>query len=197
MGAGVERLGRTNKRNADERLTVLTQLLAAPREDAGRYLPEIVYGANDGIITTFAVVAGVAGAALDPVVVLILGTANLLADGFSMGMSNYLSRKSEQDYNRSVGETNDGGKPPARTALVTFLGFTLAGWTPMVPYLLGLDGTFVASIAVTGIAFFVVGASRSFVTVRGWLYSGVEMLTVGMLAAGVAFAVGDLLAGLA
>ena len=52
---------------------------------SGRYVAEVVYGANDGIITTFAVVAGVAGAALDPRVVVILGVANLLADGFSDG----------------------------------------------------------------------------------------------------------------
>ena len=53
------------------------------------YLPDLVYGANDGIITTFAVVFGVIGAALSERVILILGFANLLADGFSMGASNY------------------------------------------------------------------------------------------------------------
>ncbi len=65
---------------------------------AGGYLRDFVYGANDGIITTFAVVAGVAGANLSAAVVLILGFANLLADGFSMGMSNYLGEKSNRDY---------------------------------------------------------------------------------------------------
>ena len=44
------------------------------------YLPDLVYGANDGIITTFAVVSGVVGAALSETVILILGFANLLAD---------------------------------------------------------------------------------------------------------------------
>lgn len=55
------------------------------------YLRDLVYGANDGIITTFAVVSGVAGASLDARPVLIPGAANLLADGFSMGASNYPS----------------------------------------------------------------------------------------------------------
>ncbi len=54
---------------------------------ARHYLGDLVYGANDGIITTFAVVAGVAGAALPARTILILGFANLLADGFSMGAS--------------------------------------------------------------------------------------------------------------
>lgn len=65
------------------------------------YLPEFVYGGVDGSITTFAVVAGSAGAGLSIEVVLILGFANLLADGFSMSIGNFLSVKSEiDDYNR-------------------------------------------------------------------------------------------------
>ena len=60
----------------------------------GHYLPDLVYGANDGIITTFAVVTGVVGAELSERIILILGFANLLADGFSMGASNYLARRS-------------------------------------------------------------------------------------------------------
>jgi VIT1/CCC1 family predicted Fe2+/Mn2+ transporter len=63
-----------------------------------QYLGDTVYGGLDGIITTFAVVSGVAGAALGSHIILILGLANLLADGFSMGTGAYLSTKSEQEY---------------------------------------------------------------------------------------------------
>ncbi len=67
------------------------------------YLPEIVYGSIDGIVTTFAVVAGSAGADLSISIVLILGLANLFADGLSMSIGSYLSRKSEQDnYNKHL-----------------------------------------------------------------------------------------------
>ncbi|PJB97120.1 MAG: hypothetical protein CO079_08310, partial [Nitrosopumilales archaeon CG_4_9_14_0_8_um_filter_34_10] len=62
-----------------------------------KYLPQFVYGAIDGIVTTFAVVAGATGAQLDLSVVLILGFANLFADGFSMSIGAYLSSKSERD----------------------------------------------------------------------------------------------------
>jgi len=65
---------------------------------ANLYVGNIVYGGVDGVITTFAVVSGVVGAALDVSVLLILGVANLLADGFSMAVSAYLSSKSEQEY---------------------------------------------------------------------------------------------------
>lgn len=61
----------------------------------GSYLRNMVYGANDGIVTTFAVVAGVAGAALDAKIVLILGFANLIADGVAMATGNFLGTRSE------------------------------------------------------------------------------------------------------
>ena len=65
------------------------------------YLGEFVYGGIDGSVTTFAVVAGAAGANLDSSVVIILGFANLIADGFSMSVGSYLSNKSElQTYEK-------------------------------------------------------------------------------------------------
>lgn len=60
------------------------------------HLGEIVYGGIDGVVTTFAVVAGAEGAGLPTSVVIILGVANLLADGFSMSVGAYLSSKSEK-----------------------------------------------------------------------------------------------------
>ena len=79
------------------------------REPAGlvpiarHYIRDMVYGANDGIITTFAVVAGVTGGSLSPRAVLIVGAANLFADGLSMGVGNYLSIRS----NESAREAED------------------------------------------------------------------------------------------
>ena len=166
-------------------------------EATGEYIAEIIYGANDGIVTTFAVVSGVAGAALDPTIVLILGLANLLADGFSMGMSNFLSRRSERDYHSATGGPEPGGKPPSQTALATFLAFVAAGWLPLIPYILSLDPLFPLSIAFTAATFFAVGASRSLVTDRSWIYNGLEMLVVGMVAAAVAFVTGRTVAGFA
>ena len=167
-------------------------------ETAGAYIAELVYGANDGIVTTFAVVAGVAGAALEPRIVLILGVANLLADGFSMGMSNFLSRRSELEYAAGAGEVaDDDGKRPGQTAMATFLAFVVAGALPLVPYVLGIEPLFVSSVAATAVAFFLVGAARTLVIPRRWYLAGAEVLAVGMVAATVAFVVGELLAGMA
>ena len=61
------------------------------------YLGDAILGASDGIVTTFAIVAGVVGASLSSSVVLILGFAKLFADAFSMGAANYLGSKSERN----------------------------------------------------------------------------------------------------
>lgn len=68
------------------------------QRQTGTYLADIIFGANDGIVTTFAVVAGAVGADLPTVVIIVLGLANLLADGASMGLGNYLGKKSEQRF---------------------------------------------------------------------------------------------------
>ncbi|MFQ5605643.1 MAG: VIT1/CCC1 transporter family protein [bacterium] len=68
--------------------------------EKGQYIGDMVYGAIDGIVTTFAVVSGVAGASLSSGIVLILGFANLFADGLSMAVGNYLGTKSEVEYKR-------------------------------------------------------------------------------------------------
>jgi len=65
------------------------------------YLRDWIYGGIDGAVTTFAIIAGVVGADMSARVVLILGTANLLADGFSMAAANYSGTKAElDDYSR-------------------------------------------------------------------------------------------------
>ncbi|WP_166825879.1 VIT1/CCC1 transporter family protein [Thalassoroseus pseudoceratinae] len=61
------------------------------------YLRDLVYGAIDGLVTTFAVVAGAIGAELSSRLIIIFGLANLIADGFSMAVSNYLGTKVEAD----------------------------------------------------------------------------------------------------
>jgi len=65
-------------------------------------LRDVVYGGIDGSVTTFAIVAGVAGAGLSPFVIVALGLANVLADGFSMAAGNYSGTKADQDNARRI-----------------------------------------------------------------------------------------------
>ena len=65
------------------------------------YVKSIVFGGLDGIITTFSIVAAVAGASLSEEIVILMGFANLLSDGISMGLGDYLSESAELQYIRS------------------------------------------------------------------------------------------------
>ena len=69
------------------------RLAAGPRPS---YIRDWVYGGVDGAVTTFAIVSGVVGAGYSTDVIVILGIANLVGDGFSMAAGNYLGTRSEQ-----------------------------------------------------------------------------------------------------
>ena len=73
---------------------IQARLAAGPQHS---YLRDWVYGGIDGAVTTFAIVSAVAGAQLSSRIVLVLGLANLLADGFSMAASNYLGTRAEHE----------------------------------------------------------------------------------------------------
>ncbi len=167
-----------------------------------QYLGQFVYGAIDGSVTTFAVVAGAAGAGLSSSVIIILGIANLVADGFSMGASAYLSAKSERDLKVSKDETHAGDETPLGDGLATFIAFILVGFVPIVIYVIDAlfslksdDGAlFVLSSFLTGAAFMSIGILRGQVTKTNQLKSGLETLLLGGIAAGLAYLLGDVLA---
>jgi VIT1/CCC1 family predicted Fe2+/Mn2+ transporter len=149
---------------------------------ARHYLGDVVYGANDGIITTFAVVAGVTGGDLSARAVLIVGVANLFADGLSMGVGNYLSIRSNE---------------PVRHGFATFLAFVSSGAVPLLPYLSdAVADRFAMSVFLTLAMLFGVGASRAVVTVERWWIAGLEMLSLGVVVAAAAYGTGALVATL-
>ena len=221
------------------------------------YIGNMVYGGLDGILTTFAVVSGVAGAKLGSSIVLILGMANLLADGFSMAIGAYLSSKSEKEYYQrewqreawevehfpegeraelyevyrshnyseedahrlvdiqardpdrwvkamminELGMLQDERKP-LFSALATLVSFILAGFMPLIVYVMGLfypissTEAFTVSVILSALTIFGLGVAKVTVTRLNPLRSGLEMLLVGGLAASVAYVVGALLRGI-
>lgn len=163
------------------------------------HIGDLVFGANDGIITTFAVVSGVTGASLNPRVAIILGFANLLADGFAMGAGNYLGMRSQQQLEKhTTGHVKEGHVHAVGHGAAIFLAFVAAGSVPLLPLLFAAgEHSFAASCAATGIILFVVGSLRTRVTRGRWFISGLEMLLVGAVAAAVSYGVGHLMRQLA
>jgi len=161
-----------------------------------KYLAEFVYGATDGTVTTFAIVSGVIGAGLSPLIVLILGVSNVLADGFSMASSNYLSAKSDEHLG------NETEKVALKAATVTFFSFVTVGSIPLLPFILSLWSPYMAenqsamSVLFTAVAFLGIGAVRGIVTGRNAYKTSLETILVGGVAAGIAFGVGYLLSPL-
>ena len=152
-----------------------------------RYLSDLIYGANDGIVTTIAIVSGVVGASLSSRVILILGFANLIADGFSMGASNFLSRRTGMKASE-----RPGLQEAARHGAATFWGFVTAGVMPLVAYLVpDITGErFLVAVALALVTLFVVGASRAIFSEVKWVRAGLEMFFIGALAAAVAYGIG-------
>ena len=159
------------------------------------YIRDLVYGANDGIITTFAVVAGVAGGALSHAAVLVIGAANLAADGFSMGVGNFLAIRAHERA-REAENLPEEEASPMRHALATFIAFVVAGSVPLAPYLVAghNDDRFVWSTVATLAALFGLGAGRALVTADRWWKTGLEMLALGALVAACAYGAGAMVA---
>ena len=210
-------------------------------------LRDFIYGGIDGAVTTFAIVAGVEGASLSTDVIIALGIANVLADGFSMAASNYSGTKAELDNverlraieRRHIAEIPDGEREEVRqilarkglsgevlegaveaicahektwidmmivdeygaapvdpdpmpAAIVTFGAFMACGLVPLIPFLFGLPNPFLGASIATGVTFFAIGAMKSRWSLVSWWRSGLETLTIGAVAAALAYGAGYL-----
>src|SRR5262245_38305052 len=164
---------------------------------ARHYIRDIVYGANDGLITTFAVVGGVAGGSLSSAAVIVIGAANLAADGVSMGAGNLLSIRADERA-REASELPGVEAYPWKHGIATTLAFVVAGAIPLLPYVLpAVEHRLLWSSALTFIALFVLGASRALVTVDRWWRSGIETLALGAVVALAAYGAGKIGASIA
>jgi len=163
------------------------------------YLSQLVYGGIDGIVTTFAVVAASVGAGLDSAVVIILGLANLIADGFSMGISAYLSEQSERAVDIKRGKNHGEHVNPKKAGLATFASFVVIGFVPVLIYIvdfifdLKLNNLFVIASILAGLAFAGVGWVKSYVTDESKPRAIAETLILGAIAALAAYYIGNVL----
>lgn len=166
-----------------------------------RYIRDLIFGAVDGTVTTFAVVAGAVGAGLGSGVILVLGITKLIADAFSMAVSNYLGTRADQHQPEYISHPRDNAPGPRAAASATFLAFILVGAIPLVPFAVhALSPSVVAdplwpSCALTAAAFVGIGVVKSAATDSSAWRGSAETLALGGGAALLAFGVGWLLRG--
>lgn len=165
-------------------------------------LREFVYGGMDGAVTTFAVVTGAAGAGLPSRIILIIGFANVFADGFSMAVGSYLSEKSDQDVQKKQGKETEADHQTAKAAAVaTFISFVLVGFIPLSLYTFDFafrtgwrsGDLLVWSIILTLLAFSAIGYLRGRVAHVDKARTTMESLSLGVAAAVISYVVGNLL----
>jgi len=172
----------------------------------GSDLRDWMYGATNGAITTFVIVAGVVGADLPAMVAPVLGLAILFANGFATAAWRYTNTKLARDnYDRSHAKALLAGdvaakdydffrymRSPAQAALTTFAAFIACGLVPLVAYLLAPTRVSVCVVA-TACTFFAIGAVKSHYSLTVWWRSGLDTLFLGMGAAALAYAAGHTL----
>ncbi|HXA29727.1 MAG TPA: VIT1/CCC1 transporter family protein [Candidatus Angelobacter sp.] len=218
----------------------------------GDFVRDLIFGLNDGVVSNFSLISGVAGADTSHSVVLLAGVAGLIAGGVSMAAGAYLSNKSqaevvaeevrreaeEIDYapeeerdelrriyrlkgfseeeveilvrritadrqrwletlvTEELGLSIKGGPPPLLDAMFAGGGFAIGALVPLLPYLFASGtGALVAAAVLSVVGLFLMGASKTLVTSRSVVRSGMEMVVVGVAAAAVTNAVGRLIGG--
>jgi VIT1/CCC1 family predicted Fe2+/Mn2+ transporter len=176
-----------------------TGIVGKIRQHFEDYLGEFVYGGIDGSVTTFAVVAGATGAQFGSKIILVLGFANLIADGFSMSVGAYLSNKSEQELMLKRGESIADEPSPVINGISTYIAFIFVGLVPLSAYTvdlifgLNLDHLFLITSILTGMAFAGIGYLKSLVTKAPVIRSLLETIILGVIAASFAYYLGDVL----
>ena len=147
-----------------------------------------ILGGVDGVITSFTIVAGASAGALSTRAVVVVGTSSLLADGVSMGVSEFLSSAAA-----TAGRSTDGALSPARLGLVCFSSFVFFGALPLAAYLALMD-SLAASAASALAALAILGVARARIADESVPKGIVQTVTLGSAAGLVAYAVGILAA---
>lgn len=145
------------------------------------YLPQIIFWGIDGLVTTFAVVAGATGGWLAAKTVIIMGIANVLADGVSMSIGAYLSTREEHKKNLSA----------SLVWFHTFVAFVFFGFLPLLPYILHAHkDIFLLSCVITGASFIFIWYLKGVMNNKSIPRAIIQVVILGGIAASVAYYAG-------
>lgn len=140
-------------------------------------------GGVDGVITSFAIVAGAsAGELASATLVVVVGTSSVLADGLSMGISEFLSSAGERAL------LKDASARPLRQGLACFAAFVLCGAVPLLAYL--ASESLLSCAMFSLVALMLLGAGRALASGEPLLLGLAQTATLGAAAGGVAYAAG-------
>src|SRR6266540_1427559 len=183
------------------------------RGDPSGALRAAIFGVNDGLVSNLSLVMGVTGGEAGRSFILLAGLAGLLAGAFSMGAGEFISVTSQRElFEREIALESEeitaldtmareelGLNPeelgsPLRVAVSSFIAFATGAVVPVIPWLLAAGtAAFVASIILSTLALFLVGAGISLLTGRSAARSGLRQLMVGGAAAAATFGIGRLI----
>jgi vacuolar iron transporter family protein len=213
----------------------------------GRFIREVMFGVNDGLVSTIGFVAGATGALMQTRLVLLTGIASVVAGALSMGIGAYLASKSQREFfesekareHREIEEVPEDERREIRDIFdqmgflkdevemivrritsnkdlwVKFMmreelgileetvnplvigvlmcgAFAVGGIPPLLPYLwIGEPlSALKTAVIVSLLALFIIGVAKTALTKGSWLQSGIEVMFLGSLAAGLGFAIG-------
>ncbi len=157
---------------------------------------EIVFGLEDSLVSTLGAVTGIAAGTHNAYVVLLSGLVLVSVEAVSMAAGSYLSSKSAAGVERTLAPRRShrgDALPimPLRGALVMGVCYLLGGMIPIAPYLLlPVRASFLPSVLLTTAALFLTGLWIGHLTKRSPWRSGVEMVVVSLLAAGIGYGIG-------
>lgn len=217
------------------------------RDFGGGWLRPTVFGMMDGLVSNFALIAGVSGASSTTNQVALAGWAGLVGGAFSMAVGEYVSVQSQNEsahaeiateryelehnapaeqaelaqmyiergvapelaeqvakqlsrdpeqallihVQEELGVDPNQLPSPWTAAFSSFASFSVGAFIPLLPYLFGAHNVAISAVLAI-LALFGAGALASRFTVRGWVYSGMRQLVLGVVAAAITFGVGHL-----
>lgn len=156
-----------------------------------------VFGIQDGVVSNFGLVMGVAGASISPGAVVVAGAAGLVSGAISMGAGEYVSVRTQAEILAEHGITGDAGNVnPLRAAGANAGLFAIGGLFPLVPFVVAEGTTAVVISAVLSVlVLFTAGALLTRLTRQNPLRSGARLLVIGGGAGLLGFLLGTVLGG--
>jgi VIT1/CCC1 family predicted Fe2+/Mn2+ transporter len=161
------------------------------RKAIAESMREIVFGVEDGLVSTLGAVTGIAAGSQSTKVVILSGVVLLVVEALSMGAGSYLSSKNAMTAIRSVGERSH--EHPIRGGFIMGAFYIVGGAVPLAPYFfLDIERSYFPSIFFTALLLFGIGAWAAWFSRRSAWRGGVEMTVVSLSAAGLGFLIGRL-----